>query len=127
VVGGIDSEQVLVDIDDSIIEVHGYNKQGSSYGYSGVRGLNALITTVSTDTGAPVIVGQRLRKGSCGSSRGAARMIADTLSTVGRLRTASTGSSAASRIETGSDDAPQTVSKPPLRADSALFRTSHDR
>ena len=37
-IAGIDTERVLVDIDDSIIEVHGHNKQGSSYGYSGVRG-----------------------------------------------------------------------------------------
>ena len=80
-VAGIDTERVLVDIDDSIIEVHGHSKQGSSYGYSGVRGLNSLITTLTTSTTAPVIVGQRLRKGSCGSSRGAARMIADTLTT----------------------------------------------
>ena len=27
------------------IEVHGYSKQGSGYGYSGVRGLNALLAT----------------------------------------------------------------------------------
>ncbi len=40
-VGGIDTGRVLVDIDDSIIEVHGHGKQGSEYGYSGVRGLNA--------------------------------------------------------------------------------------
>jgi len=33
----------MVDIDDTIIEVHGYSKQGSGYGYSGVRGLNALL------------------------------------------------------------------------------------
>jgi hypothetical protein len=69
---------VLVDIDDTIVEVHGYAKQGSGYGYSGVRGLNALITTVTTADAAPVIAGQRLRKGACGSARGAARMIADT-------------------------------------------------
>jgi len=37
------SGQVMVDIDDTIIEVHGYSKQGSGYGYSGVRGLNALL------------------------------------------------------------------------------------
>ena len=36
------SGPVMVDIDDTIIEVHGYAKQGSGYGYSGVRGLNAL-------------------------------------------------------------------------------------
>ena len=59
--------RVLVDIDDTIIEVHGYAKQGAGYGYSGVRGLNALIATVSTPPAAPVIVAQRLRKGSCGS------------------------------------------------------------
>ena len=38
-IGGL----VMVDIDDTIIEVHGYGKQGSGYGYSGVRGLNALM------------------------------------------------------------------------------------
>ena len=82
---GIDAP-VLVDIDDTIIEVHGYAKQGSGYGYSGVRGLNALIATVSTGQAAPMIVGQRLRKGACGSPRGAARMVADSLATVRRLR-----------------------------------------
>ena len=34
VVAGID-DQMMVDIDDTIIEVHGYAKQGSGYGYSG--------------------------------------------------------------------------------------------
>jgi len=32
-VAGIDS-LALVDIDDTIIEVHGYGKQGSGYGYT---------------------------------------------------------------------------------------------
>ena len=44
------SDCVLVDVDDTIIEVHGYAKQGSGYGYSGVRGLNALLATVTTTT-----------------------------------------------------------------------------
>src|SRR5665811_1352282 len=68
VVAGID-DQVMVDIDDTIIEVHGYAKQGSGYGYSGVRGLNAILATLTTNAAAPVIVAQRLRKGSCGSPR----------------------------------------------------------
>src|SRR3954465_13689310 len=42
----------VVDIDDTIIEVHGHAKEGSGYGYSGVRGLNALITTVTTGRAA---------------------------------------------------------------------------
>ena len=75
----------MIDIDDTIIEVHGYAKQGSGYGYSGVRGLNALLAVVSTKTTAPVIVAQRLRKGSCGSPRGAKRLVADALKTVKKL------------------------------------------
>jgi Transposase DDE domain group 1 len=94
---------VMVDLDDTIIEVHGYAKQGSGYGYSGVRGLNALIATVTTEPGAPVIIGQRLRKGACGSARGAARMIGDTLATLTRLRS------------------PKATAKPLLRADSAFY------
>ena len=93
------SAPVMVDIDDTIIEVHGYTKQGSGYGYSGVRGLNALLATVSTNHTAPVVVAQRLRKGSCGSPRGAKRLVADALKTV---RTMSPG-------------------KPLVRADSAFF------
>jgi hypothetical protein len=50
--------RVMVDIDDTIIEVHGYSEQGSGYGYSGVRGLNALLATVSTSQAAPGIVAQ---------------------------------------------------------------------
>jgi len=99
---GIDGP-VMVDLDDTIIEVHGYAKHGSGYGYSGVRGLNALIATVTTAGGAPVITGQRLRKGSCGSSRGAARIVGDTLATVTRLRST------------------EATGKPLLRADSAFY------
>ena len=62
-----DTGPVLVDIDDTIIEVHGYAKQGAGFGYSGVRGLNALLATISGASFAPVIGAQRLRKGSAGS------------------------------------------------------------
>ncbi|GAA4398079.1 hypothetical protein GCM10023153_22640 [Ornithinibacter aureus] len=59
----------VVDIDDTVIEVHGYAKQGAGFGYTGVRGLNALVATVSIQSCAPVIVAQRLRKGSANSAR----------------------------------------------------------
>ncbi len=85
ITAGID-EYALVDIDDTIKEVHGYQKQGSGYGYSGVRGLNALLGIVSTATTAPIIVGSRLRKGAAGSPRGAGKFVGDVLATVGRLR-----------------------------------------
>ena len=87
--GGIpDSGMVTVDLDDTVVEVHGYQKQGAAFGYSGVRGLNALLATVSTETAAPVIAAQRLRKGSAGSARGAARLATDTLALIGRTQLA---------------------------------------
>jgi len=95
-------QRVMVDIDDTIIEVHGYSKQGSGYGYSGVRGLNALVATVSTKETAPAVVAQRLRKGSCGSPRGAKRLVADALKTV-------------SQLPIGAN------SRPLVRADSAFY------
>ena len=61
IVAGID-DYALVDIDDTIIRVHGHQKQGAGFGYSGVCGLNALLATVTTTTAAPMIIGQRLRK-----------------------------------------------------------------
>ena len=87
IVTGID-DFALVDIDDTIKEVHGHHKQGSGYGYSGVRGLNALLGIVSTQFSAPIIVGSRLRRGATGSPRGAKRFVADTLATVRRVRSA---------------------------------------
>jgi len=92
-------QHVLVDVDDTIIEVHGYAKQGAGFGYSGVRGLNALLATVTTPDTAPVVVAQRLRKGSCGSPRGAKRLVTDALKTVQTLSPA----------------------KPLVRADSAFY------
>jgi hypothetical protein len=70
-----------LDIDDTIGHTYGYAKQGAGFGYSGVKGLNALIATVSTPLAAPVITGTRLRKGSTNSARGAARLVADALTT----------------------------------------------
>src|SRR4051795_8155977 len=86
--GGAQNEVVLVDVDDTIIEVHRHAKQGAGFGYSGVRGLNALLATVSTSRSAPVVVAQRLRKGSCGSPRGAKRLVGVALRTVRSLSSA---------------------------------------
>jgi hypothetical protein len=84
---GID-DLALVDLDDTIIEVHGHGKLGASFGYSGVRGLNASAATVTAPGGATVIVASRLRKGSARSARGAGRIVADALRTVRPLRSA---------------------------------------
>jgi len=97
-----------VDIDDTVQATYGYAKQGAGYGYSGVKGLNALIATLSTPVAAPVVVASRLRKGSANSARGAARLVADALHTA---RAAGTG---------GPDGTGLVL----LRADSAYY--NHD-
>jgi hypothetical protein len=83
-----------VDVDDTVVEVHGHAKQGAGFGYNRIRGLNALLatltrTTATTGPGStasgPVIVAQRLRKGACNSSRGAKRLVADATKTARRL------------------------------------------
>jgi hypothetical protein len=79
------SGYTLLDVDDTIIEVHGHAKQGAGFGYSGVRGLNTLLATLTTASTAPVIVAQRLRKGSAGSPRGAKRLVGDAVRTARRL------------------------------------------
>ena len=71
---GADGGYAVVDVDDTIIEVHGHAKQGAGFGYTRVRGLNALLATLTVPGSAPLVVAQRLRKGSCGSPRGAKRL-----------------------------------------------------
>ena len=75
---GVD-QVCYVDIDDTIKATHGYAKQGAGYGYTGVKGLNALLAIVSTPTSAPVIAATRLRRGGTNSARGAARLVSDAL------------------------------------------------
>jgi hypothetical protein len=72
---------VYVDVDDTVRRTYGYAKQGAGRGYTGVKGLNALIATISTPTSAPVIAAARLRKGSTASPKGAHRLVADALVT----------------------------------------------
>jgi hypothetical protein len=72
----------FLDLDNTIREkTHGYAKQGVGYGYSKVKGLNALLAVVSTPRAAPVITATRLRKGAVHSFRGVPRIIADALVT----------------------------------------------
>jgi hypothetical protein len=80
----------FVDVDDTVIGVHGHAKQGAGFGYNQVRGLNALLATLTVPDAAPVIVAQRLRKGSCASARGAKRLVADAVTTTRRILPAAT-------------------------------------
>jgi len=73
--GGGQSGIVFLDVDDTVRQVHGYQKQGAGFGYSGVRGLNALIAAISTPLSAPVIAEGVLRAGKTSSARGGDRLV----------------------------------------------------
>jgi hypothetical protein len=62
-------EVAFVDVDDTLKQTYGYAKQGAGRGYTGVKGLNALLATISTPSSAPVIAAVRLRKGSVNSGK----------------------------------------------------------
>jgi len=75
------SELAYVDVDDTVKPTFGYAKQGAGRGYTGVKGLNVLLATLSTPSSRPVIAAARLRKGSSNSAKGAHRLVADALVT----------------------------------------------
>jgi hypothetical protein len=81
-------QRLFIDIDSLLRPVYGHAKQGASFGHTKIasrqvlrRGLSPLVTTLSTDTGAPVIAGIRLRAGKRGSGKGAASMVRDAIGT----------------------------------------------
>ena len=71
----------FVDVDDTLKQTYGYAKQGAGRGYTGVKGLNALLATISTPSAAPVVAATRLRKGSANSGKGSAKLIGEALGT----------------------------------------------
>lgn len=73
---------VFLDIDSKIKPVHGYAKQGAAFGYTKQRGLHFQIVAASTPLAAPIVVASRLRKGSAGSGKGAAHLIAEAVNAV---------------------------------------------
>lgn len=72
---------LVIDIDSTICEVHGYQKQGAGFGYTKKRGLHPLIA-VRADTGEVLHV--RFRKGSANTGRGAERFVRETFARVRR-------------------------------------------
>jgi hypothetical protein len=76
-------EVVFVDLDSAHRRVYGYQKQGAAVGrLPGKKTLHPLIATASTPIARPVVVAVRLRKGKAADVRGAARFLAEALSTV---------------------------------------------
>lgn len=74
---------VFVDLDSTHRQVYGYAKQGAEVGrLTGRKTLHPLIATASTPISRPVLVAIRLRRGKAADVRGAARFLAEALTTV---------------------------------------------
>jgi Transposase DDE domain group 1 len=78
----------FLDVDSLQRRVYGATKQGAAFGHAKiasksllVRGLNALVATLSTPLASPVVTTARLRGGNAGSARGAASLVIEALGT----------------------------------------------
>ena len=69
---GPGQESLTVDVDSFVGEVHGYDKQGASFGYTRKRGYHPILAT-RAETGEVLHI--RARKGSANTARGALRFV----------------------------------------------------
>jgi DDE family transposase len=86
---------MTIDIDSTIQQVYGKQKQGAAYGYTGVLGEHPMVAT-RAHTGE--ILHIRQRKGSAGSGRGAPRFVRET---IGRVRRAGATGQLTLRADSG--------------------------
>ncbi len=84
---------MTIDLDSTICEVHGKQKQGAAYGYTRVLGYHPILAT-RADTGE--VLHARLRKGS--SQRGANRFVEELIA---RVRRAGATSALVVRADSG--------------------------
>lgn len=92
---GPGDDDLVVDIDSTIEEVHGRQKQGAGYGYTGVLGYHPLLAT-RADTGE--ILHARLRKGQANTQRGIKRF---TNELIARVRSAGAAGKLIMRFDSG--------------------------
>jgi hypothetical protein len=72
---------MTIDVDSTIIEVHGHHKQGASYGYTRTLGYHPLFAT-RADTGE--VLHARLRAGRANTARGMPRFTDELIARVRR-------------------------------------------
>jgi hypothetical protein len=73
--------RLVIDIDSTICEVEGKQKQGAAYGYTKVLGYHPILAS-RADTGE--VLHARMRKGSANTARGARRFIDELIARVRR-------------------------------------------
>jgi PII-like signaling protein len=86
---------MIIDVDSTVCEVHGYHKGGAAYGYTHQLGYHPLLATRAV-TGE--ILHVRQRKGSAASGRGAKRFIEEL---VARVRRAGASGALTLRADSG--------------------------
>jgi hypothetical protein len=90
-----EGEPVVIDLDSTVCEVHGHDKHGAAYGYTGVLGYHPMIATLA-DGGE--VVHARMRKGSANTGRGAQRFVREV---AGRVRRAGADGPIVLRADSG--------------------------
>jgi DDE family transposase len=89
------ARRLVIDIDSTICEVEGKQKQGAAFGYTKVLGYHPILAS-RADTGE--VLHARMRKGSANTARGARRFI-DEL--VARVRRAGAVGEIVVRVDSG--------------------------
>jgi hypothetical protein len=72
---------LVIDLDSTICEVHGQQKQGAAYGYTKCLGYHPLL---ATRAGTGEVLFSRMRKGSAGSARGIVRFVDELVAVLAR-------------------------------------------
>jgi len=78
---GPGADRLVIDVDSTITEVYGKQKQGASYGYTHVLGYHPVLASRS-DTGE--VLHARMRKGAANTQRGAKRFVEELIARVRR-------------------------------------------
>lgn len=86
---------LVVDVDSTICQVYGADKQGAAYGYTKVLGYHPLVAS-RADSGE--ILHARMRKGSANTARGARRFIEELIA---RVRRAGATGTIVARFDSG--------------------------
>ena len=92
---GPGNSRLVIDVDSTICEVHGKQKQGAGYGSTHVLGYHPILAT-RADTGE--VLHARMRKGQANTQRGARRFIEEL---VARVRRASATGELVCRFDAG--------------------------
>ena len=79
--GGPGNNPLVVDLDSTICEVHGKQKQAAGYGYTRVLGYHPL---VATRAGTGEVLFARMRRGSANTARGVVRFVDELAANLAR-------------------------------------------